>query len=298
MKNTANSSSSPLPLLGILSACAVVFIWSGWVVSSRWGITGDFSPVDLTWVRFTSASLVLLPFSLRYPWRNVPWKKALVIALGCGFPYVWLVYIALTITPSANASVLINGFLPIVTSILAFIAFRTPVSGAVVGLFIAIFIATGLMAYQPIDFSWRDMIGILLLITATAILATYMLAVKAWAVSLRDIMAWVPLLNAVILLPFWLIYSDGLDSLRALPVKNLAFHIVYQGIIVSVLALFLFSYAIKQIGAFATSLFMALVPSVTAILALIFCAEYPSPIQWAGIFLCSTSLIVYSLANR
>ena len=46
---------------GILAALCAVFIWAGWVVSSRWGITTDFSPVDLTWLRFSTASLVLLP---------------------------------------------------------------------------------------------------------------------------------------------------------------------------------------------------------------------------------------------
>lgn len=285
-------------LLGILSACAVVFIWSGWVVSSRWGISTHFSPIDLTGLRFFSATLFLLPLTLRYAWHNTPWKKALIVALGCGFPYVWLVYLALKLIPAANASVLINGFLPITTSLLSLALWRTKIPKPVLGLFLSILIACMLMAYQPASFSWSYIGGILLLITATSILSSYMLAVKAWKIELRDIMAWVPLLNFVTVLPFWMLYSEGIQNIVALPLPNLLFHIAYQGIIVSVLALFLFSFAIKTIGAFRTSLFMALVPVSTAIMAMIFNHEFPTPTQWLGIALCTSSLGIFSIYSR
>lgn len=284
--------------LGLLSASAVVFIWSGWITSSRWGITTDFSPIDLTWLRFATAALITLPLSLSYRWRSLPFGKALVIALGCGFPYVWLVYIGLKLIPSANASVLINGFLPVVTSIVALVFLHKRITRATWALMAVIILSTSLMSFQTIQFSWNYAVGLALLLIATSVLAVYMVAVKAWNISIREIMVWVPLLNAVLLFPFWLAYSEGVHEILALPPKNLLFHVVYQGVVVSVVALFLFSFAIKTIGAFATSLFMALVPSVTAVIAVSCCGELPTALQWAGIALCSAGLLIYSIASQ
>ena len=107
-------------LLGIHAACAVVAIWSGCIVSSRWGLNSNIAAIDLTWLRFTTAALVTLPLAIKYNWRHLPLGKALVVAFGCGFPYVLFAYLGLQFTPSANASVLINGLLPVVTSLLGY----------------------------------------------------------------------------------------------------------------------------------------------------------------------------------
>lgn len=297
-QNTAQFVERYSRFLGILSACAVVSIWSGWITSSRWGITTDFSPIDLTWLRFATAAVITLPLSLRYRWSSVPLGKALVIALGCGFPYVWLVYVGLKLIPSANASVLINGFLPVITSIVALLFLNKRITRATWVLLAIIIISTSLMSLQTVQFSWDYAAGLALLLIATSLLAVYMVAVKAWNVSIRDIMVWVPLLNAILVFPFWLVYSEGIQEILALPPKNLLFHVVYQGVVVSVVALFLFSFAIKAIGALATSLFMALVPSVTAVLAMSCCGELPTALEWAGIALCSTGLFIYSIASQ
>jgi drug/metabolite transporter (DMT)-like permease len=280
-------------LLGILSACTVVLIWSGWIVSSRWGITTHFSPIDLTWLRFATATVITLPLSLRYSWKTLPLRKALIISMGCGFPYVWLVYFALQLIPSANASVLINGFLPIATGVIAVLFLGTRITKVTLVFIVIIIFSSFLTALKPDTFSSAYVLGVALLVLASTILAIYMIAVKAWDIAIRDIMAWVPLINTIILLPFWLAYSKGIEFLMALPTANLLFHVVYQGLIVSVLALFLFSFAIKAIGAFATSLFMALVPTVTALIAMRCCNELPTVAQWLGITLCSLSLIGY-----
>lgn len=285
-------------LLGVLSACAVVFIWSGWITSSRWGITTDFSPIDLAWLRFSTAALITLPLTLTYRWSSMPSGKALVIALGCGFPYVWLVYAALQLIPSANASVLINGFLPVVTSLVALVFLKQRIHRPIWALMAVIIASALLMAFQSAEFSWSYFVGLILLLTATSLLAVHMVAVKAWNISIKEIMVWVPLINAVLLFPLWLAYSDGLSGIVMLPLKNFFFHVVYQGIVVSVIALFLLSFAIRTIGALATSLFMALVPSVTAVLAMSCCGELPTPLQWTGIALCSAGLFFYSIASQ
>lgn len=291
------TSDKHLKILGVLAAFTMMLIWSGWIVSSRWGLSTSLSPLDLTWMRFVVASLITLPFSLTYYWPSFPVKKAAFIALSYGAPYAWLAYLGLTITPSANASVIINGGLPVATSLIAALFFGVRITRNVIILVAFIFLANMLTFLGEDILSADYLIGISLLAVATTCLAIYMAAVKAWEVSIRDIMVWVPIINAIVMTPIWLTFSDGISSFTQLPLKELLFHVFYQGVLVSVVALFLFSFAIRAIGAVASSMLMAFVPSVTAILAIFFNNEIPSALQWVGILCCSLGLIVFSLLN-
>lgn len=281
-------------LLGVLAAFTMMLIWSGWIVSSRQGLTTSLSPLDITWMRFVVASLVTLPIALSYHWRTFPVRKACFIALSYGAPYAWLAYLGLIITPSANASVIINGGLPVATSLIAVLFFGARVTKGVILLIGFIFLANILTFMDAELFNRRYFIGVSLLAAATVSLAIYMAAVKAWEVSVKDIMVWVPLINTAVMTPIWLIFSNGLTSFTSLPVNELLFHVIYQGVIVSVVALFLFSFAIRAIGAVASSVLMAFVPSVTAVLALVFNNEVPNSLQWLGIACCSIGLAIYS----
>lgn len=285
-------------LLGIGAACAVVAIWSGWIVSSRWGLNSNIAAIDLTWLRFTTAALITLPLTLKYNWANLPLSKALVVALGCGFPYVLFAYLGLQFTPSANASVLINGLLPVVTSLLAFLFLNGKMTKPLVALVAVACISNIIIASSGAQFSAKYLIGIGFLLCATLVLSIYMLAVKAWNISMNEIMVWVPIINALGVTPFWLVFSDGLSALQAIPTIDLLFHIIYQGVIVSVAALFLFSYAIKSIGALSASLFMAFVPTTTALLAFITINEQPTTGQWIAITLCTLGLVTYNIYSR
>lgn len=285
-------------LLGITAACAVVAIWSGWIVSSRWGLNSNIAAIDLTWLRFTTAALVTLPLAIKYNWRHLPLGKALVVAFGCGFPYVLFAYLGLQFTPSANASVLINGLLPVVTSLLGYFFLSGKMTKPLLALVAIACISNIIIASSGAQFSVKYLIGIGFLLSATLVLSIYMVAVKAWNISMHEIMVWVPIINALCVTPFWFVFSDGLSALQAIPITDLLFHIVYQGVIVSVAALFLFSYAIKCNGALSASLFMAFVPTTTALLAFISINEQPTSGQWIAITLCTLGLVGYNIYSR
>lgn len=290
-------STKKTKLLGVLAAFTMMLIWSGWIVSSRWGLTSSLEPLDLTWMRFVVATLITLPFSISYNWKQFQLKKALFISLSYGAPYAWLAYLGLIHTPSANASVIINGGLPVVTSLVAALFFKEHITRSVIVLVGFIF-AANMLTFIGEDVLTLDyFVGASLLVLATTSLAVYMASVKAWEVSVRDIMVWVPIINALIMTPIWLAFSNGLSNFTQLPTNELLFHLLYQGVLVSVVALFLFSFAIRAIGAVASSILMAFVPSVTAILGIFVNDETPSLIQWVGIACCSMGLIVFSLLN-
>ena len=102
------------------AACLSVVIWAGWIILSRLGVQTALTPYDITLLRFGTAALITLPFSLTYNWKTVKWNQVLLIALGCGFPYTMLSFFGLKTIKAANAGVLVNGMLPVLGLLFTF----------------------------------------------------------------------------------------------------------------------------------------------------------------------------------
>lgn len=288
LEKTSNTwQPNQLWFSGIISGCGVVLIWSGWIVSSRWGLH-NLTVVDLTWLRFTMAAILTLPLSLRYNWKKMPVRRAMIIALGCGFPYTLLIYYGLNILPSANVSVIVNGSLPIITAIFAVFFLKKTFTRMTLMLLVTMFVANLMVMSSSHLFNINALYGLSLLLLAAIALAIYMTAVKLWDVSLKDILVWVPTINAVLVTPIWIISDSNLSEC---PLKEILFHLFYQGFLVSIVALFLFSYTVKILGSVITSMFTAFVPALTALLGILFLSEWPTSMQWIGIGLCMGGLL-------
>ena len=103
----------------MLAAAAVVFIWSGWITLSRYGVHSSLEPADITLLRYWTALVVVAPLALRYPWRAHPLHRYLVLGLGVGFPYTMLSFYGLRVVRAAHAGVLVNGMLPVLGALAA-----------------------------------------------------------------------------------------------------------------------------------------------------------------------------------
>ena len=86
-----------------LAGMAVVFIWSGWINISRYGVHTDLQPADITLLRYWTALLVVLPWVVRYRWQRSRLWPYLVVGLGVGFPYTMLSFYALRVLQAAHA---------------------------------------------------------------------------------------------------------------------------------------------------------------------------------------------------
>lgn len=274
-----------------LAAVIVVCIWSGWITLSRLGVHTALTPYDLTLLRFGTAALITLPFSLRYDWRSVKWNQILLVALGCGFPYTMFSFIGLKTIKAANAGVLVNGMLPVIGLFFTLYWFKEKVSW-IKYLAITILLIANLMMMNIFgSFSESYLLGICSLISAAIVFSTYMAATKRWGYGMKDVIAFVPLVNAVLFLPIWLFFPS---SILTTPFSDVLIQVAYQGILVSVLALVLITYAVSKLGSGTMSVFLSYVPAVTALLAFLFLHESLSIPEQLGIALCSIGLIVYT----
>lgn len=277
-------------LLAILGALSMVFIWAGWIILSRVGVQSSLTPEDITFLRFGTGAFVTLPFALTYDWRKLTLWKAVVVSLGCGFPYTMFSFYGLQIIKAANAGVIVNGLLPVFGAILAFLVLGESTTRKRV-IAIAIILAANLtMMGNPGHFADR-WFGWLMLLCASLVFSSYMFLGKRWGYTVKDVLAFLPLINIVIFIPIWLVSDSGITetTFSAILTQSL-----YQGVLVSVITLMLTFYAIQHIGAMSLSIFFSFVPFVTAIMAWVLLGETLSLHEIMAIVLCSVGLLIYA----
>jgi drug/metabolite transporter (DMT)-like permease len=85
----------------------------------------------------------------------------------------------------------------------------------------------------------------------------------------------------------------GLRAFDA-PVHDLAFQALFQGVVVSIVALFFFGKSIAILGASAGAAFGALTPAMAALLAIPILREVPAPKDWAAILAVSVGVYLAS----
>lgn len=273
------------------AAILVICIWSGWIILSRNAVQTDLTPSDITLLRFGSAALLTLPFSLRYNWSKVKWNQVLLVALGCGFPYTMLSFIGLKTIKAANAGVLVNGMLPVIGLLFAYFWFKEGVSWLKIVATSILLAANLLMMKWDGELSLLYLLGISALLAAAFVFSTYMAALKEWKFGMKDVLSIVPITNAILFIPIWFLLPS---SIAESSIQNITVQILYQGILVSIIALVLITYAVSKIGSHTMSVFLSFVPASTAIFAYIFLGETLSHLEIMGIILCSIGLTLYA----
>jgi len=274
-----------------MAAVLVVCIWSGWITLSRLGVQTKLTPYDITLLRFGTAAVLTLPFSLKYDWRSVKWNQILLVALGCGFPYTMFSFIGLKTIKAANTGVLVNGMLPVIGLLFTLLWFKEKVSIIKYTAIAILLVANLIMMDLGNSFSSSYLFGIGALLSAATTFSTYMAATKKWGYGMKDVIAFVPLVNAVLFLPIWLLFPSHISEA---PLQDVLLQAAYQGVLVSILALVLITYSVSKLGSGTMSVFLSYVPAVTAVLAFIFLGEILTLQEQLGIVLCSVGLIVYT----
>ena len=277
-----------------LAGLAVVFIWSGWITLSRLGVHSQLQPADITLLRYWTAFFVVSPLIRHYPWRQFRLHQYLVIGLGVGFPYTMLSFYGLKVLRAAHAGVLVNGMLPVLGAVAAWLLFRQRIAVhryVAIGL---IFLANCIMAGGSV-FSLSQSGAMILLLTAAVCYTFHMIGIRLWHMSWRDVIVIVPVVNVVLFTPLWYFFPTSLS--RAF-FHDIVVQSLYQGVIVNVIALMCVAYAIRHLGTITVALFMSFVPVATALLAWGVLNEALGIWEITGIVGCSAGLLLYAWDGR
>ncbi len=276
------------PLLGWLCAATVLCIWAGWIIVSRLGATRQLSVWDVTALRFGTAGLLLTPLVLRRGLGGLAWPRALLLSVTCGAPYVALAFVGFLFAPAAHGAVLINGTLPLFTLLAGWIVSGLrPSRGQVLGVVLvmlgcAAIGGDGLLA--PVAGQWK---GQLCFLACSLLLAIFLVKSRAWKVTTTQALVAIPFLSLLLYLPPYLALPLPsllkVAPLAAWPWGEVILQMLYQGVLVSLLALPLMTRANELLGSAPVSAFMAAVPMLSLLLAIPLLGEVPSLLAVAGV---------------
>lgn len=285
-------SDASRPLTGWLAAFGVVIIWSGWVVVSRLGAVQTLTIYDLVALRFVVATVAVAPFVWRYWPRQLLWWQIALISCGQGVPYLLLAFGGFQFAPASHAGIMMNGTLPVLAALLGWVWLKDrPDRWKMIGMAV-ILVGCGLIGWD------RDSVGVapdawighLLFVASALFIAVNMIATRAWQFTPMQAMVCIPTVNLAWFAPLYLAVLP--KAVSAAPWPEIILQGAYQGLGPSVVAVLLFTTAVRSIGTSATAAMMAMVPGVAALLAIPVLGEWPSLAAWAGLLLATAGILL------
>ena len=282
-------------LKGSLYGLAAVPIMAGWSVMTRLAVTTRLDAWDVTTLRFGIASVFLLPVILRrgLALDRLGWGGLLLLVAGGGAPYVMLAAAGLKFAPAYDQAALNPGCTPLFVALLAAMVLGEKLSIArMTGLSLILAGAIVIVGWHATEASeWRT-VGQMLFLGAAFCWACFTVVFRLARLEPLHAAALVALGSSITYLPLYFALH-GL-SLAHVPIKDLAIQAVYQGVLVTIVALVLLGRSIEFLGASGGAAFMALVPAMSALFAIPLLDEWPGTTDWIGIALISVGVYLAS----
>jgi drug/metabolite transporter (DMT)-like permease len=118
---------------------------------------------------------------------------------------------------------------------------------------------------------------------------------QRWRVTPVQVTAVIAVLSCLVLpVQFTLLPS----RLATAPWEMIAFHGLYQGLLVLVVGLLVWAHGVRVLGTEVTSRFSSLVPVAGFALAIPIAGEWPAPLQWLGMLSIVGGLLGLSMLRR
>ena len=277
--------------LGWIAAAITMTIWTSFIVIARASAAYNLNPLDIVFLRFFGAAIVLLPwvlFSARKPSQTprsffglspLPWMTTAVTGILGGVLYASLTYSGFFFAPAAHASVLLPGSLPLWTAVLTVFVLKDHISRSrTIGLFcifgggLLVGGASLLAAFDGGDI-WK---GDLLFISASACWSGYAVFVRRKGLGAIDATVSLTVFSVFTFLPIYAALAWGgivSSRLATAPVGELVFQALYQGGGTVVVAGVCFNLIVRYFDPVRTTMLTSVVPGLSALGAVIFLDE-------------------------
>ncbi len=286
--------NQPYLLLSITALC-----WAGNAIVGRLA-AGHIPPVTLSFLRWSLAFLIILPFAWKHLERDWPAIRAklgtmVVLAITGIGAFNTLQYWALEHTQALN-TLLLQSAAPLVVAVWSLILLGvrlTPAQaiGVVLSLtgVLVILLHGDLTALSSIQFNKGDLI----FIVALVIFGLYsVLTLKRPAIHALSFVAFTFGCGAACLIPL-LIWEMRSRPLMALDTTNLL-TLFYVAVFPSTLAYLCFNRGVLLIGANRAAPFFHVVPVFGSIMAIVFLGEHPQAFHIIGFALVLSGVFVAS----
>ncbi|HEV2957552.1 MAG TPA: DMT family transporter [Xanthobacteraceae bacterium] len=275
-------------LKGAACGLAAASIWASQSAVTRFAVTTSFDPWDVALLRFGVAGLLLAPVAARrgLSLDRLGWLGLAMLIAGAGAPYVLVAARALRLAPAAELSALNPGCIPLFVAALAFAFARETVSAAQrAGLALIVAGAALLIAANATDADLSSttsrLFGAALALLAALMWAVFTLVMRRADLDPLHAAALVSTGSLVIYLPVYAAWRG--TALAQVPLVALTTQVVFQGVLVTIVSLLLYGRAVAVLGAAGGAAFGALVPALTALIAIPLLGEWPRTSDWLAI---------------
>ncbi len=258
-------------------AILAMLLFAGNYIAGRHAADRGFHPAALVALRYAIAAVATLPLLLRHGpvsrLAGVGWRKGVLLTLLAGAPYTALGFAGLALAPAGHGAVLNPGAMMVAGVALSAVflreALRAPVLAgmAVVLAGLVLVAGSGIVQADP-----EVRIGDLLLAGSGLQYAIFMILVRRWRIGALQGTAAINLISAILWLPSYLLLT-GTGMFERLPVADIAFQAVLQGIVIGVIAGVLYIHAVGALGPARAAFFPASLPVIGTVLAAILLGE-------------------------
>jgi drug/metabolite transporter (DMT)-like permease len=280
-----------------MAAIFVVTLWAAWIPITRLSVTTSLGPIDLAALRFFTSGLLLSPLMLRtatkFPWRR-PMAMIWLIG-GAGTPYILTFGYGLKIANSGQAGVLGPGAMSIFVAIIAAVALKEAVPkqrwlGIAIGL-------VGIMMIVVADLTSGGvrLESYLLILCAGSLWAAHTVASRALALPPLTTTTYVCVINGLLLMPYYAC-TGGFARLANAPRQDVWIQIIFQGVVIAIIALLAYAFAVRRLGASATAVFPPLTPVFAGIIGYVMLGDTLDPSNIIGLILVFTGVVIAARA--
>ena len=296
INNSSINSVTNRKFFGYVAALVTVTIWAAFLVGTRFAVTKNFTVEEILVLRLIPAAIIMLPYMVKLgvmpPGNRLITK--IIFALGASALFPWVLSMGLYYSPASNAGALGPGTLPFWTALIAFlITSEKPNRSRKFGLFVILLgaLVIGIVQFKTNygDLTW---LGNILFLLGAALWAIYSVIFRQSGIAPLHGLVIGLFWGSVIFVPFLITF--GSVKFENTTLHDIAFMVILHSFIIGILAMLLFTYAVKKLGAVQTAAFGALTPILALIGGVILLDEIISPSKLSGICLVTAGVLLAS----
>ena len=285
---------------GLFAAISTVMIWAAFMLITRSAVQSNFTVEEILVLRLIPGVIVMIPVMWKLGVMPIgqSWPRAIILMIGASAVFPYIVSSGLAYAPASDGGALAPGMLPFWTALAAYaLAGEVPGPRRRFGLSM-ILVGAVIVSLWPIlsgvrDDAWK---GHLMFLIGSGLWAVYSVIFRQSGLT--------PLHGLVIGL-FWgglivtpLLLVSGNVSFSEANWGDIAVMIVIQSFVIGIMAMVLFSYAVRLLGAAESAAFGALTPILVLLGGVLFLGESVTYLKIFGIILVAVGVFLASGITR
>ena len=282
--------------LGVIAAFATVAIWAAFLVGTRFAVSGNLTVDEVLVLRLVPAFLIMLPLMLKSGViiRGQSIFSLFMIALGATAVFPYLISTGVYYAPASDAGALAAGMLPFWTALFAFtITGEKPTKIRFLGLIIILLGAILVGSYSILSSSgqntWK---GHLLFLAGSGMWSMYTVYFRKSGIDPVTGLVFGLFWGTAVVAPLLVIFGDV--SFVKASTFDIFSMIILQGLLIAIVAMLLYNFAIRQLGPAQTAAFGALTPILALIGGFFFLGETITLGKSAGILIVAFGVVLAS----